>query len=70
VEAEDRVGEPAALAHRLEEARGRGTAEDRVEHAQREAPLVIARADLDVALDRLEEVVRELEWSCGRPQAA
>jgi ornithine--oxo-acid transaminase len=33
-------------------------------------PLVIARADLDVALDRLEEVVRELEWSCGRPQAA
>jgi ornithine--oxo-acid transaminase len=33
-------------------------------------PLVIAREDLDFALDRLEEVVREIELSCGRPQAA
>ncbi|MGP0091624.1 MAG: ornithine--oxo-acid transaminase [Xanthobacteraceae bacterium] len=33
-------------------------------------PLIIAREDLDFALDRLEEVVREIELSCGRPQAA
>jgi ornithine--oxo-acid transaminase len=33
-------------------------------------PLVITREDLDFALDRLEEVVREIEWACGRPQAA
>jgi ornithine--oxo-acid transaminase len=33
-------------------------------------PLVITRENLDFALDRLEEVVREIEWSCGRPQAA
>jgi ornithine--oxo-acid transaminase len=33
-------------------------------------PLVIAREDLDWALDRLEEVVRELERSCHRPVAA
>ena len=38
-----RVGQPATLAHLLEQARGRGAAEDRVEHAQREAPLVVAR---------------------------
>jgi ornithine--oxo-acid transaminase len=33
-------------------------------------PLVIARADLDVALDRFEEVVRELEQTPRRPAAA
>jgi len=33
-------------------------------------PLVIAREDLDWALDRFEEVVRELEQSGQRPEAA
>ncbi len=42
-EGEDRVGEPAPLAHLLEEARGGAAAEDVVEHAQREAALVLAR---------------------------
>jgi ornithine--oxo-acid transaminase len=33
-------------------------------------PLVIARADLDWALDRFAEVLDELEWSHGRRKAA
>ena len=39
----DGVGQPALLAHALEQPRGRQPAEDRVEHAQREAALVVAR---------------------------
>ena len=50
----DRVGQPAALADLLEQPRGRGAAEDRVEHAQREPPIVVARerraAEADVVL--------------------
>ena len=42
-EREHRVGEPALLAHRLEQPRGGQPAEDRVEHPQREAALVVAR---------------------------
>ena len=39
----DRVGEPALLADLAEQARGGRAAEDRVEHAEREAALVAAR---------------------------
>ena len=39
----DRVGQAALLAHLLEQARRGRAAEDRVEHAQREAALVAAR---------------------------
>ena len=50
----DRVGQPALLAHLLEQPRGGRAAEDRVEHAQGEAPLVGARnaraAEADVEL--------------------
>ena len=42
-EAEDRVGQAAALAHLLEQPRGGRAAEDAFEHAQREAALVVAR---------------------------
>ena len=42
VERVDRVGEPALLAHGLEQPRGGQAAEDRVEHAHREAALVAA----------------------------
>ena len=38
----DAVGQAALLAHLLEQPRGRGPAEDVVEHAQREAALVVA----------------------------
>ena len=50
----DRVGEPALLAHALEQPRGREPAEDRVEHAHGVAALVVARqaraAEADVDL--------------------
>ena len=42
LEAEDRVGEAALLAHRLKQPRGGGATEDAVEHAQGEAALVVA----------------------------
>src|SRR5437763_14310262 len=37
-----RVGQTAPLAHLLEQPRGRRAAEDRVEHAKREPPVVVA----------------------------
>ena len=50
----DRVGQAAPLAHLLEQARGRGAAEDVVEHAQGEAAVVVAgdprRAEAHVVL--------------------
>ena len=50
----DRVGEPALLAHGLEQPRGGQPAEDGVEHPQREAAVVVARqpegAEADVDL--------------------
>ena len=59
----DRVGEAALLAHLAEEARGGRAAEDRVEHGQRVAALVVAaqagRAEADVVLLGLLRVEAE-----------
>src|SRR5207237_7466025 len=50
----DRVGQAALLAHLDEQPRGRGAAEDRVEHLLRVAPIVVApdpgTAETDVVL--------------------
>ena len=62
----DGVGEPAPLADLLEQARGGGAAEDRVEHAQREPALVVAREAGAAEADVVLLGVLALEAPCAR----
>ena len=70
----DRIGQPALLAHLLEQARGGRAAQDRVEHPQGEAALVAARharrAEAEVVLLRLLLVERSAGRSLGRVACA